>query len=274
MEIKLRSEKALEKIITGAKEKKECLSQLVNEIYDEQTIHWFKYLKSHGEPFSFRKRMIQEQCAHFILRFLTLNNKSIRNGSGPINVMGLSGPNPFLAVASYMRRGLISKATLFEKDQETYRKYLNSEYNSKEFIEAINKSLLNTTFWKKGIEKKNIQVVNKDYLEETSAKKYKGFLLDHCGKMPDSEEVASYINRKTDDGIFFIEATMIDGRGSDPRIWSYQFEDELYNKNVFVLAKDSYEYKGGTEGREEKYGTAMKTFIWVLEKLPEKLVIN
>lgn len=268
-ELELRSRKALLNITKNEERKQRELGTLVSNIFQEEMIDFFKDVTN--EPFSYRKRIIQEQCAHFILRFLTLNNKTLRNGQGPIKVMGLAGPEPLLAIASYMRRGLVTIADLFEKDKEIYQLWIRSKVNTAEFQVALNNSALNNTLWKDGKENKVINVFNRDYLDDKNSTKYRGFLLDHCGAMPDAEILSRYIKRKTNDGVFFVEATMPAGRVINPALWSAQFEDSLYNKNIFMLAKDSYEYKGG---KDNGHGFPMKTFVWVFEKNSEEIIVN
>ncbi len=271
--VELRSATALKNITHSILEKQDELSYLISSPVDDKMVNFFS---KQQEPFSIRKRFVQEQCAHFVLRHFAKNNK-MPGDSSIIRIMGLAGQNPILAIASYLRRGLVVEADLFEEDDYIYKLLFPTKVKKEQTL-ILHEDKLLVTFWTSQNYTKKINIINKNYLEANDDKIYHGFLLDHCGKMPDSKNLAEYVNKKTKNFPFFIEATMLDGRGSVPDSWSRNFEDHLRDRNIFVLAKDSFEYKGGTGN--DKYGSPMKTFVWVFEKekenkeSPEKIILE
>lgn len=265
--VTLRSRTALKQITCSDERKEASLARFLANPIDKEMMVFFSEQK---DPYNLRKRIIQEQSAHFILRHLVRNNLLLGESS-ILKVMGLAGPNPMLAVASYMRRGLITEAHLFEKDRYIHSMY-TEESKTPEYRERICRfaHLFNTNYWTKNKQPKKMKVACRDYLTDETKVSFQGFLLDHCGKMPEPEVLVEYIKKKASRGAFFVEATMIDGRVTSPKAWSGEFEDLLYNEGIYLLAKDSFEYKGGLPSNKySSKGSPMKTFVWILDRGPE-----
>lgn len=253
----VRSRNAIESVVPKRLELAEAVKRLVNTPVDPVIISLSKKLQ---DPWAIQKRMVQEQCAHFVFRYLVQNNKQLSNP--PRNLLGLAGSLPVMAMASYMRRGLGDHADLFEKDKYIYRCIRH------DFIQCSQIwSQITYPFWG-GSERKTCTLHREDYLDNPADRKYVGFVLDHCGKPPSPNLLSSFIIKRCPDGIFFLEVTALQRRTVDADSYLDKLQDLLVYLGLRIKAQDSYEYKGGKDNGTN-YGSPMKTAIWILEKQGE-----
>jgi hypothetical protein len=254
MERKLRSRKALQQVVLDLKN--ESLKNQVFTLLDnpvDKTL--LKIFEEANDTFTLEKRIVQEHIAHFVFKYLVMNNKQLNQSGGIRKAIALAGDDPEFAAASYIRRGLIDHVDLF--DRVEYR--IAEVHRRKRYIAKLWNDVA-LPFWRGT--PKSLAAYYQDYTSTPSrSDEYVGFILDHCGDFGDINRTTDFILSKVPkDSLFFVEVTLLDARLCNPTVCAIELERALSEEGFRIQAKDMFQYAGG---KKRHKSMPMTSLIWV-----------